>query len=45
MTFAFMLRDQRRRHAARASRLARAMDVPDDQHFNKRHPGTPLDAH
>ena len=30
-TFLWTLRDQRRRHAARANRLARAMDVPDDQ--------------
>ena len=30
-TFLWMLRDQRRRHAARANRLARAMDVPDEQ--------------
>ena len=32
VTFAIVLRSQRRRHARKATRLARAMDVPDDEH-------------
>jgi MFS family permease len=43
VTFFVMLRSQRRRHAARAGRLARAMDTPDDQQAGKRCPGTALD--
>ena len=42
VTLFAIVRHQRRRHAARASRLARAMDVPDDQCFPRR-PGTALD--
>lgn len=43
LTFGYTVLDQRRRHAARANRLARAMDVPDDQCFPRR-PGTALDS-
>jgi MFS family permease len=41
-TFFLMMRDRRRRHAARARRLARAMDVPDDQRERQRRPTPPL---
>ncbi|BEP14450.1 MFS transporter [Acidothermaceae bacterium B102] len=44
LTFVWVLRSQRRRHATRAGRLARAMDVPDDQHPNHCLPGTALDT-
>jgi hypothetical protein len=37
-----MMRDRRRRHAARANRLARAMDMPDDQRDRNRRTGPPL---
>lgn len=39
LTYFVMMRDQRRRQTARAQRLARAMDVPDD---NVRRTGPPL---
>ena len=42
LTFFVMLRDRRRRHAARANRLARAMDMPDDQRERNRRTGPPL---
>jgi hypothetical protein len=42
VTFFVMLRDRRRRHAARAIRLARAMDMPDEQRDRNRRTGPPL---